>query len=90
VYKVVFSTVARKDYDYWRRSGNVGVVKRIHAPLEDIALHPFTGIGKPEALKYDLAGKWSRRANGEHRIVYAVRDDLVKVHVLSMRYHYDS
>ena len=89
MYKIVLSTVARKDYAYWSRSGNIGLIKRIDSLLEDIARHPFTGRGKPEALKYDLSGRWSRRVNGEHRIVYAVRDDVVEVYVFSMRYHYD-
>lgn len=56
--------------------------------LNDIAAHPYTGIGKPEALKYDLAGKWSRRINSEHRIVYSVQNDIIEVYVFSMRFHY--
>ena len=56
--------------------------------LKDIAEHPFTGIGKPEPLKYELSGLWSRRINNEHRIIYSVNQDIVTVYVLSMRYHY--
>ena len=63
-------------------------MNRISALLADIAEHPFTGIGKPEPLKYDLAGKWSRRINTEHRIVYSVHDEMIDVYILSMRYHY--
>ena len=61
---------------------------KITALLADIAAHPFSGLGKPEALKYDLAGYWSRRINSEHRIIYKVHEDMVEIHVLSMRYHY--
>lgn len=43
---------------------------------------------KPEPLKYELAGKWSRRINAEHRIVYSVHDDIIEVYIFSMRYHY--
>ena len=50
--------------------------------------HPYIGIGKSEALKYELAGYWSRRINPEHRIVYRVIDDMVEIEVLAMRYHY--
>ena len=50
--------------------------------------HPYTGIGKPEPLKYELAGKWSRRINTEHRLIYAVHDDQIEVYIFSMRYHY--
>ena len=63
-------------------------MNRITALLADIVLHPFSGIGKPEALKYDLTGYWSRRINSEHRIVYSVHNDMIEVHILSMRFHY--
>ena len=48
----------------------------------------MTGIGKPEPLKYELTGKWSRRITSEHRLVYSVNDDRVEVDILSMKYHY--
>jgi len=79
---------AVEDRDYWKKSGNIKIQKRISDLLEDILLHPFTGIGKPEALRGDLKGKWSRRINKEHRIVYAVSEGKVYVYVFSMRYHY--
>ena len=63
-------------------------MNKIRTLLEDIAEHPYTGIGKPEPLKYELAGKWSRRINAEHRIVYSVQDDIIEVYIFSMRYHY--
>ena len=50
--------------------------------------HPYTGIAKLEPLKYDLAGKWSRRINEEHRLIYSVNDDRVEIDILSMKYHY--
>ena len=65
-------------------------MKKITALLEDISKHPYTGIGKPEPLKYELAGKWSRRINSEHRIIYSVNDDTIQIYVLSMRYHYNN
>ncbi len=63
-------------------------MNKITALLKDMAEHPYTGIGKPEPLKYELAGYWSRRINSEHRIVYSVREDKLIIYVLSMRYHY--
>ena len=63
-------------------------MNKITALLKDIAAHPYTGIGKPEPLKYELAGYWSRRINAERRIIYSVHDNIVTVYVLSMRYHY--
>ena len=63
-------------------------MKRISALLKDIAEHPFTGIGKPEALRFELQGLWSRRINDRHRIIYSVSDGCITVFILSMRYHY--
>ncbi|MDE7149950.1 MAG: Txe/YoeB family addiction module toxin [Bacteroidales bacterium] len=86
--EIVLLSQAERDLDDWKKSGNKQIMNRITALLKDIALHPYTGIGKPEALKYQLSGYWSRRINSEHRIIYAVHDDIVTVYVLSMRYHY--
>ncbi len=79
---------ARKDLEYWKKSGNTAIMKRISALLKDIAEHPFTGIGKPEALRFELQGLWSRRINDRHRIIYSVSDGCITVFILSMRYHY--
>ncbi|MBR6015858.1 MAG: Txe/YoeB family addiction module toxin, partial [Prevotella sp.] len=62
--------------------------KRITALLADIQQHPFKGIGKPEPLKGNLQGKWSRRITDEHRMVYSVSDGCIYVYVFSLRYHY--
>ncbi len=86
--EVIFSPQALEDIEYWKKSGNKTIMNRITALLADIVLHPFSGIGKPEALKYDLTGYWSRRINSEHRIVYSVHNDMIEVHILSMRFHY--
>ena len=86
--EIILLEQAQKDRDYWKRSGNKAIMNRITALLKDIMEHPYTGIGKPEALKYDLAVKWSRRINSEHRIIYSVNEDIITVYVFSMRYHY--
>lgn len=86
--EIIFLEQAEKDREYWKSTGNKAIMNRITALLKDIAEHPFTGIGKPEPLKYELAGFWSRRINSEHRIIYSVQGDVVAVYVLSMRYHY--
>ena len=70
--EVVLLEKARKDQEYWKKTGNVKIMKRITALLKDIELHPFTGIGKPEPLKGNLQGKWSRRITNEHRMVYSI------------------
>jgi toxin YoeB len=67
-------------------SGNASILKKIRKLIEAITQSPFEGIGKPEALKYNLTGCWSRRINKEHRIVYEVFDDKIIVH--SLKGHY--
>lgn len=86
--EIIFSPQALEDVEYWKKSGNVGIMNKITRLLEDITEHPFIGIGKPEPLRYDLAGYWSRRINAEHRIIYSVHEDMIEVYILSMRYHY--
>ena len=86
--EIIFSPKALEDIEYWKKSGNKAIMNKITLLLEEIAIHPFTGIGKPEPLKYDLSGYWSRRINSEHRIVYKVHDEIIEVYILSMRFHY--
>ena len=86
--EIVLLQQAQKDRDYWKKSGNKAIMERISALLKDIMEHPYTGIGKPEPLKYSLAGKWSRRINAEHRLIYSVNENIITVYVFSMRYHY--
>ena len=71
------------DYSFLKQNED-----KIKALLNDIAERPYAGIGKPEPLKYELAGKWSRRINSEHRLIYSVHDDMIEVSIFSMRHHY--
>ena len=84
---ITFSPEAQEDYEYWKEN-NPLVVKRIKRLLKDMSEHPYTGIGKPEKLKYELTGKWSRRINEKHRIVYVVREIENDIYILALRYHY--
>ncbi len=84
--EVAYSPQALEDIRYWKKSGNKKVQERITALIEDIKLHPFTGIGKPEPLKYELTGKWSRRIDRENRVVYAIEDNML--HVYTLKGHY--
>jgi toxin YoeB len=65
---------------------NKKIAKRIKDLIKDIKRDPYDGIGKPEPLKYDLSGYWSRRITDEHRLVYRVDDD--ELLILSCKYHY--
>jgi toxin YoeB len=66
-----FSDHAWADYLYWFDTDRKQV-KRINALIEDIRRHPFEGLGKPEPLKHQLSGFWSRRIDSTHRLVYAI------------------
>ena len=80
-----FTAAAMEDYQYWK-SNQPSKAAKIKAMLENILETPFTGIGKPEPLMFDLQGYWSRRIDREHRLVYKVEGD--KVIVVACRYHY--
>ena len=84
---ITFSPEAEEDYNYWKEN-NLKTVDRIKRLLNDMSKYPFSGIGKPEKLKYELSGKWSRRINSIHRIVYIVNESENDIYVLALRYHY--
>jgi toxin YoeB len=74
------------DLAYWIKTGNKAILKKIAQLTRSILENPYTGVGKPEALKYDLAPKWSRRITKEHRYVYLVENDTLFVY--SLKGHY--
>jgi toxin YoeB len=88
MYRLIFTDTAKAHYQFLLKSGNKKVIDKINRLLADIALHPYSGIGKPEALRFSLAGKWSRRITREHRIIYSVHDDLVIIYILALHSHY--
>ena len=83
--EAVFQPEFREDLKYWVKT-NRKVALRAFDLIEAIMRDPFTGIGKPEPLKFILSGAWSRRLTQEHRIVYTVGDD--RIDFLQCRYHY--
>ena len=88
---VVYSEKAQRDIKFWKKSGNKPVMNKISALVADIQVNPFEGTGKPEPLKYELIGKWSRRINQEHRIVYQITaiDNTEILDILSLKGHYE-
>ncbi|WP_396165504.1 Txe/YoeB family addiction module toxin [Flavobacterium sp.] len=89
--EVIYSEKAQRDREYWKKSGNKAIMNKITALINDIQLHPFEGIGKPEPLKYSLSGRWSRRINQEHRIIYRVTEEetIEILNILSLKGHYE-
>jgi toxin YoeB len=83
--RLVFENHGWEDYTSWLRIDRKTLV-RINKLIEDILRDPFTGIGKPEPLKYHLPGAWSRRIDDEHRLGYLVTDK--EVIIIAARYHY--
>ncbi len=82
---IMFLDDAWQDYLYWQKTDKK-ILKRINQLIKDIQRTPFEGIGKPEALKFDMSGLWSRRINQEHRLIYQVQDDYIVI--VQCRYHY--
>ena len=83
-----FTERAWEDYIFWLENDK-SFLKKINSLIKDIKRgNPFEGIGKPEALKHNMSGCWSRRINTEHRLVYKIEDDLLIIQ--SCRYHYNN
>jgi toxin YoeB len=87
--RIVFGADAWRDYVAWARD-DAKVLERINALIDEALRDPFRGTGKPEPLRQNLAGWWSRGIKGEHRLVYRVRGsgEGQALKVLSCRYHY--
>jgi len=84
--KIIFEEAAFQDFNKWATE-NKKLYQRIVNLIKDILRQPYSGIGKPEALKHEFNGYWSRRINDEHRLVYKVEDETVTI--ASCKYHYN-
>jgi len=83
---VVFSSLAFEQYRYWQEN-DAAILRKLNQLIQECQSDPFKGTGKPEALKGNLAGRWSRRITQEHRLVCRV--DEYNLHVGSCRFHYE-
>lgn len=88
--KIVFSDEAWEDYLWWQSGSNPKGIERVNELIKATRRQPFKGIGKPEPLKGDLRGWWSRRITDEHRFVYNVSGmgDGQQLNIAQLRYHY--
>jgi toxin YoeB len=88
IYEITFLEKAKKDIDELKRTGNTRLLRKVNILIEELKRHPYTGTGKPEKLKNDLAGYWSRRISQEHRLVYSVTENIATVIIVSVKGHY--
>lgn len=82
---VAFHDSAWEDYLFWQKNDRK-ILTKIHHLIKDIKRNPFMGIGKPEPLKYEYQGFWSRRITDEHRLVYILKNE--QIIIAQCRYHY--
>jgi toxin YoeB len=82
---ILFTDKAWDDYQYWV-TNDKALLKRINRLIEECRRTPFEGTGKPEALKHQLAGYWSRRITEEHRLIYTVEDG--QLVIIAARFHH--
>lgn len=85
--EIVHLPKAQEDLAFWIKTGNKQNLKKIAKLTEAILLNPEKEIGKPEALKFHLSGKWSRRITEEHRYVYQIENNILKVYSLKDHYY---
>jgi len=85
--KIIWSEDASDQYEYWQTADRQ-ILKRINALIRDIMRGDEGGIGKPEQLRGDLSGFWSRRINEEHRLVYMVDVEAESIQIAACRFHY--
>ena len=88
IYKVDFTNTALEHIDFWKKSGQRKLLKKIWSLIEELKHHPHTGTGQVEQLRGNLSGFWSRRIDKSNRIVYKIEEDRVIVTVISLKGHY--
>jgi len=86
-FKIRFTDLALQHLEFWHKSGQKAHIKRIEKLIQSIKETPASGIGKPELLRHNLAGRYSRRIDKEHRIIYRIEDQTV--FIISMKGHYE-
>ena len=85
--EIEFTLKAKEDVDFWKKAGNKVILKKIRNLLDSIQDTPFEGIGKPEQLKYEWSGYWSRSINQERRLIYEALSEKIIIH--SLKGHYE-
>jgi toxin YoeB len=85
---IEYTHKAKDDLTSFKKSGQPAILKKVRKLIESIQQSPYEGVGKPEPLKHELSGCWSRRINKEHRMIYEVSQDKSSIYILSLKGHY--
>lgn len=88
-YVLRFTQIALSDIELHKQAGDRKLLEKLKVLFEELRLHPKTGTGRPEKLKHNFSGFYSRRINKKHRLVYQIDDEIVTVFVLSAYAHYN-
>lgn len=88
IYSLNITPRANRDIEALKKAGDKATIKKIEVLLAELLEHPYTGTGKPEELKDNLSGLWSRRINAKDRLVYKVEDEIITVTIVQARGHY--
>ena len=87
-FEIIFSPEALEDIEKLKKIGNKVLLKKLYHLIEELKMHPETGTGKPEKLKYTKSGLWSRRINQVHRLVYSIDGQKVSIYIIGAYGHY--
>jgi toxin YoeB len=87
-YLIEYTQTALQDLKKHKKAGNLKLIKKIDGLISELEEHPFIGTGKPEALKNELTGFWSRRINQKDRLIYKVEESIITVIIISAFGHY--
>jgi toxin YoeB len=88
-YIVTLNPKATEDIKFYQKAGNKIAIAKINRILEELEIHPETGIGRPEKKKYNYSGYWSREIDKKNRMLYQIKENIVTVEVVSAIGHYD-
>ncbi|MCF8363936.1 MAG: Txe/YoeB family addiction module toxin [Prolixibacteraceae bacterium] len=88
MYKIKILPKADKEIRSYQKAGNKNAVRKIQKIVKELQVHPATGTGQPEKLKYELTGYWSRRIDKKNRLTYRIEEDVVTVVIASALGHY--
>ncbi|MDA3815909.1 MAG: Txe/YoeB family addiction module toxin [Prolixibacteraceae bacterium] len=88
MYKIKILPKADKEIQSYQKAGNKNAVRKIQKIVKELQVHPTTGTGQPEKLKYELTGYWSRRIDKKNRLTYRIEEDVITVVIVSALGHY--